>query len=33
MQALGYVQGWQQAPVRSLLLWTSGPLTRVTIVI
>ena len=24
MQALGYVQGWQQAPARSLLLWTSG---------
>jgi hypothetical protein len=24
MQALGFVQGWQQAPARSLLLWTSG---------
>jgi len=24
MQALGYVQGWQHAPARSLLLWTSG---------
>jgi hypothetical protein len=24
MQAMGYVQGWQQAPARSLLLWTSG---------
>jgi hypothetical protein len=24
MQTLGYVQGWQQAPARSLLLWTSG---------